>query len=174
LLASAAPSTIGFAQRFGYFEMRAQLPSGPGVWPAFWLNSNLPVGAKEPSVEIDVLEYYGQFPEAYHSVVHVWDKTDPKQSRAQDHIVPVPPGSLSSGFHTYGVDVEPQWITFYLDRQPTWRVPTPPELKQPLMILLNLALGGGWPIDDTPDPSMMKIDYVHVYEPSPEGEQPCS
>jgi len=174
LLASATPTTSGFAQRFGYFEMRAQLPPGPGVWPAFWLNSNLPSGTKDPSVEIDVMEYYGQFPTAYHSVVHVWEKVDPKQSRTQDHVTEVPFGSLSSGFHLYGVDVEKDWITFYLDRQPIWRVPTPAELQRPLMILVDLALGAGWPIDRTPNPSIMKIDYVHVFAARADDDKgPC-
>ena len=107
----ATPIGGGFSQRYGYFEMRAELPPGPGVWPAFWLNSNQPKGDKQPGVEIDVIEYYGQFPDAYHSAVHVWDKVDPKQSRELDHVTSVPSGTLSSGFHTFGVDVEPDWIT---------------------------------------------------------------
>jgi glycosyltransferase involved in cell wall biosynthesis len=119
LLASAKPDGSGFAQRFGYFELRAQLPSGPGVWPAFWLNANQPQGSKEPGVEIDVLEYYGQFTDGYHSVVHVWDPIDTAKSRHEDHITNVPPGALISGFHTYGVDVEKDWITFYFDRHET-------------------------------------------------------
>jgi glycosyltransferase involved in cell wall biosynthesis len=171
LLASAAPSTVGFSQRYGYFETRAQLPPGPGVWPAFWLGTNQPQGSKKPGVEIDVLEYYGQFPNAYHSVVHVWEKVDPTKSRAQGHVTEVSPGSLTSGFHTYGVDVEPDWITFYLDRRETWRVATPPELQEPLLVLVNLALGSGWPIDQTPNPSIMKVDYVHAYRPRAKDER---
>jgi beta-glucanase (GH16 family) len=163
LLASATPSNSGFAQRYGYFEMRAQLPPGPGLWPAFWLNANQSHDDPRPGVEIDVIEYYGQFPNAYHSVVHVWDKADPKHSREMDHVTKVPSGSLTSGFHTYGVDVEPDWITFYLDRRETWRAATPPELKDPLMVLADLAMGPGWPIDRTPNPSIMKVDYVHVF-----------
>jgi hypothetical protein len=31
------------------------------------------------------------------------------------------------------------------------------------MLLLNLALGPGWPIDKTPNPSVMEVDYVPVY-----------
>lgn len=165
LLASAAPSTVGFSQRYGYFETRAQLPPGPGTWPAFWLGTNQPEGSKEPGVEIDVFEYYGQFPNAYHSAIHVWEKVDPTKSRAEDHITDVSPGSLTNAFHTYGVNVEPDWITFYLDRRETWRVATPPELQEPLLVLVNLALGSGWPIDQTPNPSIMKVDYVHAYRP---------
>jgi beta-glucanase (GH16 family) len=166
LLASATPSNAGFAQRYGYFEMRAQLPPGPGTWPGFWLNANQRHNDPNPGVEIDVVEYYGQFPDAYHSAVHVWNKADPKKSTVQDHVIAVPSGSLTSGFHTYGVDVEPDWITFYRDRRETWQLATPAELKDPLMVLVDLALGSGWPIDKTPNPSVMQVDYVHVFAPS--------
>lgn len=166
LLASATPTNAGFAQRYGYFEMRAELPPGPGLWPGFWLNANQRHDDPRPGVEIDVIEYYGQFPTAYHSAVHIWDKTDPKnKSRVLDHVTEVPSGSLTSGFHTYGVEVEPDTITFYLDRRETWRVATPAELKDPLMVLVDLAMGSGWPIDHTPNPSIMKVDYVHVFAP---------
>jgi beta-glucanase (GH16 family) len=171
LLASARPDGNGFAQRYGYFEARAKLPPGPGVWPAFWLNANQPHGAKDPSVEIDVLEYYGQFPDGFHSVLHVWDNSGGSNSRAADHVTPVVYGSLYRDFHTYGVDVEPDWLTFYLDRRQTWRVATPAELTKPLMLLVNLALGSGWPIDRTPNPSLMEIDYVHAYERSSAGRR---
>ena len=55
LLASADSSGRGFSQQYGYFEMRAKLPKGPGVWPAFWLGSIVDKAAPA-SVEIDVLE----------------------------------------------------------------------------------------------------------------------
>ncbi|HXC26702.1 MAG TPA: family 16 glycosylhydrolase [Stellaceae bacterium] len=172
LIASAMPDNGGFAQRYGYFEMRAQLPPGPGTWPGFWLNANQPKNDPRPGVELDVIEYYGQFPDAYHSAVHVWNKADPKKSTVEDHVTAVPSGSLTSEFHIYGVDVEPDFITFYLDRSETWRVATPPELRDPLMMLVDLALGSGWPIDKTPNPSVMKVDYVHVFAPPSEGAAP--
>src|ERR1700720_1335198 len=171
LLASAHPDGTGFAQRYGYFEARAKLPEGPGVWPGFWLNANQPRADKDPGVEIDVLEYYGQFPEGFHSSVHIWDNSGADDNRVSDHVTPVSYGSLYRDFHTYGVDVEPDWVIFYLDRHETWRLATPAELTKPLMVLVSLALGSGWPIDRTPNPSIMEIDYVHVYERDPAGGQ---
>jgi beta-glucanase (GH16 family) len=165
LLSSADPTTAGFALMYGYFEARMKLPPGPGVWPAFWLNSNKSKDDKTPSVEIDVLEYYGQFPDGFHSVWHIWDKVDPKKNTGGEIITSVPSGSLNDSFHTYGVDVTKEWIVFYLDRREIGRTPTPPEHTKPLMILVNLALGSGWPIDKTPNPSDLLVDYVYAFAP---------
>ena len=68
LLSSTDPSGQGFQMQYGYFEMRAKMPPGPGVWPAFWLIYNR---SPESSLEIDVVEYYGLTPDSYRSVLKV-------------------------------------------------------------------------------------------------------
>ena len=40
---------------YGYFEMRAKLPKGQGIWPAFWLTN-------DDTIEIDVFEMLGDRP----------------------------------------------------------------------------------------------------------------
>lgn len=163
LISSIDREGKGFAQLYGYFEMRAKMPPGPGVWPAFWLNSSMSRDNLDPAVEIDVVEYYGQFPKDIHSTVIIWPKGE-RKNRAVANIHRVPDMRLSEGFHSYGVSVEPDWIIMYFDGEETWRTPTPPEHKYPLMVLCNLALGSGWPIDKTINPSYMYVDYIRVYE----------
>jgi len=70
---------------------------------------------------------------------------------------------MTDDFHNYGVMVDTAFITFYYDGVELRRVKTPPEAKVPLYILVDLALGGGWPIDKTPSPSYMYVDYVRAY-----------
>jgi beta-glucanase (GH16 family) len=163
LLASQDATGHGFAQRFGYFEMRAKLPAGPGVWPAFWLDSLTPPGSSDPSLEVDIIEQYGKFPDHYNSTIILWPKTPDTRQRSAAKIHTVPYGSMSADFHTYGADVEPEWTVFYFDRVEKWRVKTPTEHTHDLMILVDLGLGSGWPIDKTPSPSFMYIDYIRAY-----------
>ena len=163
LLASADSNGRGFAQTYGYFEMKAMLPKGDGTWPAFWLATNLPKGSSEPALEVDALEHYGRFPGDFHSGFHLWHVAPPNDL-AKEHITPVEAGSLYSHYHQYGVDVEPDMITYYFDHKETWHVQTPSQHKKPLLILLNLALGSGWPIDKTPNPSIMTVAYVKVFQ----------
>ena len=47
-----------FSQKFGYFEIRAKIPVGQGVWPAFWMLADN--GGWPP--EIDMMEGRGQRP----------------------------------------------------------------------------------------------------------------
>jgi hypothetical protein len=167
LLASVDPQGHGFALQYGYFEMRAKLPAGEGLWPAFWLDSLPPPSSTDPSIEIDVMEHYGRFPAAYNATLTVWPKTDMSLKRSAQKIISVPSGSLSQAFHNYGVAVAPDWTVFYLDQTEVWRVPTPPEHKHGLMLLVDLGLGSGWPIDQTPSPSFMYIEYIRAYATKP-------
>jgi beta-glucanase (GH16 family) len=161
LLAAADATGAGKGTRYGYFEARMKMPPGPGTWPAFWLVSLIPQPATEPGVEIDVLEYYGHITDAYASNLHVWHKG--KETLGVGTKIDVPNGALVADYHTYGVDVSPQAIVFFHDGKRVWTQPTPPELTAPLYPLVNLALGSGWPIDKTPNPSTLLVDYVHVY-----------
>lgn len=162
ILASTDPSGKGFQLEYGYFEMRAKLPTGPGVWPAFWLIYN---AAPDASLEIDALEYYGHAPDIYHSAVAVWSKDASVEQRIDPIQHEVPYGHLTDAFRDYGVLVGEDEIVFYLDKQEMGRVPTPKEHMGPLFILLNLALGSGWPIDETKNPSYMYVDHVRAYRP---------
>jgi beta-glucanase (GH16 family) len=163
LLASNDPKGDGFSLQYGYFEMSAKLPDTKGVWPAFWLSSSYdrtqPGAGADGSVEIDVLEYYG-FGDSYRVTAHVWS---PKPHRAEDRRALMPKRDAGTGFHTYGALVTPNKITFYRDRRAVAQLDTPKEHNKPLMILLNLGLGGGWPIDEVKDPSHMYVDYVRAY-----------
>jgi beta-glucanase (GH16 family) len=162
LLAAADPSGNGTGTRYGYFEARMKMPPGPGTWPAFWLAALKPASDREGNVEIDVIEYYGQFTSAFRSSLHVW-YTDRSRYRGHGTKVSVPDHSLVSDFHRYGVDISPQAIVFFLDGKEFWRQPTPEELTYPMFPLVNLALGSGWPIDQTPNPSILLVDYVQIY-----------
>jgi beta-glucanase (GH16 family) len=163
LIASADGRGIGFSQLYGYFEFRAKLPAGDGTWPAFWLASVASPPPRQTSIEIDIMEHYGRSPADFHSVVHIWNADGSHPRPSASHITPVPSGSLYSDFHNYGVDVEPDLIIVYFDRKEVWRTATPAEHQRPLLILADLALGSGWPIDKVPNPSIMQIAYIHTF-----------
>jgi beta-glucanase (GH16 family) len=163
LLSSTDGAGAGFSQQYGYFEIKAKLPPGPGLWPGFWLIGNKAPGG---SAEVDVLEYLGHDPAKYEATVHVWPRNGKGRNYEAKFAIPVAPDSLVDDFHTYGVSVDPAEIVFYLDRREVARTPTPPEHRQKLFMLVSLAMGSGYPIDKTPNPSAMLVDYVRAYAKS--------
>ena len=172
LIAAADSTGAGTGVQYGYFEARMKFPPGPGTWPAFWLASLKPANDQAPGVEIDAVEYYGHSDARFSSALHVWYKgADRALTRQSVHRTDVAAGSLVADFHNYGVRVAPDKITYYFDGALIWSQDTPPELKQPLYPLVNLALGSGFPIDHTPDPSVLSIEYVRVYAFDPEGRK---
>jgi beta-glucanase (GH16 family) len=160
LLSTRDPRDAGFKQAGGYFETRMKFPVGPGTWPAFWLVAR---GDPEYDAEIDVVEYYGHFNDGYHVNLHLWPTRKSLRPQTQGAIVSVPANSLSSDYHVYGVEISESEIVFYLDRREVKAFPTLSPMKYPMSILLDLALGSGWPIDKTVDPSILRVDYVRAY-----------
>lgn len=160
LLSSTDPQSHGFAATYGYFEMDATFPPGKGTWPAFWLltaDRNA-----DPDIEIDVIEYLGLKTDRFQATVTVRPKGG-RPARSTWKFISVPPGSLVGTPHAYGVAVGHKDIVFFLDRKEVWRTPTPAEHTKPLGVLLNLALGSGYPIDETPNPSKMVVSKVSYY-----------
>lgn len=140
-----------FSQTYGYFEMRARLPRGKGIWPAFWL---LPADGGWPP-EIDVMESVGDPSKAYvtaHS----------KLAKSIGVEVKLTPDQ----FHTFAVSWDTRQLIWYVDGRETARQVTPADLDKPMFMLANLALGGGWagdPDPTTPLPATFTIDYIRAY-----------
>lgn len=154
-----------FSQTYGYFEMRAELPAGQGFWPAFWL---LPADGSWPP-EIDVMEMLGHDPGTLYTTVHsLAPGQTPGNHTMSQGISAV--ADMSGGYHTYGVDWQPDTLTYYFDGQEIYCTPTPAGLDKPMYMIANLAVGGSWPGDadaSTPFPAQMNIDYMRAYQASP-------
>ena len=146
-----------FAQTYGFFEVRAELPSGQGLWPAFWLEPANNIY----SCELDAFEQLGSDPTTIYSTTH--GETGPNWVV---NFNPVHVANTSTAFHTYGVDWEPTTTTFYFDGHKTVSVPTPDSMNGPMYMILNLAVGGQWSwpgLDTSQTPASMKIDWVRAY-----------
>ncbi|MBS7457539.1 glycoside hydrolase family 16 protein [Coralloluteibacterium stylophorae] len=168
LLSSVDTAGNGFAQKYGYFEARMKFPPGKGVWPSFWLIGRDRVsGASDHTAEIDVVEYYGRAPGEFRSAAHIWPRAGSTVQESHRHNRHEVANSLTANFHTYGVLIGETDTVYYFDRREIWRFPTPPQYRVPMFPLVNLALGGGWPIDETPNPSYLYVDYVRAYSEAP-------
>jgi beta-glucanase (GH16 family) len=124
-------------------------------------------------VELDALEAYG-FSGVYNVGTHLW-RAKPELGESS----PVEPttatgysqanpkgGDLSWEFHDYGIDVTDSHYVFYCDGREVKRFAAFPASGPPdeLFVLLNLALGGGWPVPTPPGKRHdLWVDYVRVY-----------
>jgi beta-glucanase (GH16 family) len=150
-----------FSQTYGYFEISAQVPSGQGLWPAFWL---LPQSGAWPP-EIDVLELLGHEPSAYYVGSHWKDATGKHAFKTQKILAGL---DLSQGFHSYGTLWTADRLTYYLDGKEVFYMSTPPGVTEPMYLLAGLAVGGNWPgapNATTKFPAEFQIDYIRAYTP---------
>ena len=155
--------------KYGYFESRAKLPLGKGIWPAFWmLGSNIDAVGWPKCGEIDILEYVGKEQNTVFNSLHTQASHGNTINTKKTEI-----NGIESGFHVYAVDWTKDHIDFFVDGQLMYRFN--PEDKneatwpfnQPFYFLINMAIGGnfGGPnVDDTIFPQNFEIDYIKVYQ----------
>jgi beta-glucanase (GH16 family) len=144
-----------FAQTYGYFEIRADMPERQGVWPAFWL---LPADGSWPP-ELDVIEMTGQDPNKLVLTAHS------KATGSHTVVGSTPYVADTSGFHTYGVLWTEDALVWYFDNVEVARAATPADMHKPMYMLVDLAVGGiaGTPTDGLATPAEMKIDFIRAY-----------
>jgi beta-glucanase (GH16 family) len=156
--------------QYGRIEARLKVPSGDGLWPAFWMLGDSFATMGWPDCgEVDIMEYVGREPDLVMGTLH-----GPGYSGAsglskwnrQEY-------AIADEFHTYAVEWTADQIEWFYDGESYFTV-TPADVgerewvfDQPFFIILNLAAGGtlGGAIGlDTEFPAQYMVDYVRVYQ----------
>ncbi|SDI78035.1 Glycosyl hydrolases family 16 [Frankineae bacterium MT45] len=156
-----------FAFTHGVLSARIKVPSGDGIWPAFWLvGQDITEVGWPASGEIDVVETVNSARSAA-STVH-----GPTSSGSAWQVSHQQPSarSYAEAFHVYSVERRRNAIIFRIDGAVVAQV-TPAQLKpnerwvfeKPMCFLLNVAVGGdlpGRPSAQTPDSATMLVDWI--------------
>lgn len=157
--------------RFGRIDIRAVMPVGRGIWPAFWLMPQESVHGPWPtSGELDMMEYLGHEPSKIYGTVHFGPgpgSTNISRSTVFDQ------GRLDQAFHLYSLVWKQDTIQWLLDDK-VYSTITKVDLgantypfNEDFYFIINLAVGGNWP--GSPDqstvfPQHLIVDYIRFYQ----------
>lgn len=155
---------------YGRIEVNAKIPYGQGMWPAIWmLPTDWSYGGWPSSGEIDIMEHVNSGSEIHGSVhTEAYNHRIGTQKTGQ---ISIP--DADDNFHVYAIEWSEDKIDFMVDGQvyftfnndkkgdyKTW------PFDKRFHLLLNVAVGGDWPGNPTPQtlfPKEMVVDYVRVY-----------
>jgi beta-glucanase (GH16 family) len=154
---------------YGRIEARIKLPSGAGLWPAFWLlGSDIGTRGWPACGEIDVMEYVGRDPSSLYGTAHGPGYSGAGGLGGKLRVE----GDLAGDYHVFAVEWEPESIRWFCDGKEYFAL-SPDSLggrkwvfDHPFFVILNLAVGGGFAGNVAPDtsfPARMLVDYVRAY-----------
>jgi beta-glucanase (GH16 family) len=187
-----------FAFKYGRIEASIKLPSGQGLWPAFWMlpQDDEPdaapgkgiYGVYAQSGEIDIVEAInldanptpsgrGGGNEIF-STIHFGGDSSVNQNLRSETLY-TPSFDVTADFHTYAFEWDEFEMRWYADGtlykvENSWSSAGgayPAPFDEPFYVLFNLAVGGsfpGSPDGSTPSPATMEVDWIRVYS----GEAP--
>jgi beta-glucanase (GH16 family) len=157
--------------QYGKITARIKLPYGQGIWPAFWmLGSNIDQVGWPKCGEIDIMEMIGGGEgrdNATYGTLH-WDSNGHRELGGSKELIS---GILNDDFHEFTINWDSEKVEWLLDNKTYNSLDITDDLMsefhQHFFIILNLAVGGNWPGDPTPQtvfPQEMVVDYVRVYQ----------
>jgi beta-glucanase (GH16 family) len=162
-----------FEQAYGRFQARIKIPTGQGIWPAFWIMGNNGEVGWPARGELDIMENRGKEPTINVGAMHGPGYSGANDFRAE-YIVPE---GVWMDFHVFAVEWEENVVRWYVDDN-LYQTRTPDDLAErdpalewvydhPFYVIMNVAVGGkfpGNPDDTTPFPQELVADYVRVYQ----------
>jgi len=155
--------------QYGRMEAKVKLPTGKGIWPAFWMLGSTIRKIGWPNCgEIDILEYIGRDPHAVYTSLHT-EASHGNTINTKKTIFP----AIEDGYHVFAIDWTKDKIEFLVDDvsvytfEPKDKTANVWPYNQPFFFILNVAVGGnfgGPEVDDTIFPQEYSIDYIRVYQ----------
>jgi hypothetical protein len=164
--------------KYGRIEARIKLPTGGGMWPAFWMMPTHAVyGGWAASGEIDILEA-NNVPTWIAGNLHFGGEWPLNTSIGSTKYYGGGGVDFSLDYHVYALEWETNEFRWYCDgnlykTETSWwssggAYPAP--FNQEFYIILNIAVGGDYTGCTEPScitatfPQEMRIDYVRVYQ----------
>ncbi len=165
---------------YGRVEMRAKIPTGGGMWPAFWMLPQDDVyGGWASSGEIDIMEASNGTTSVAGTLHYGGSWPDNTYSGGSYSLGGA---NFADDFHIYAIEWEPDVMRWYVDgvlfstkTSAQWftnAAPGNPQapFDQEFYIILNSAVGGNYTGCISPGcvtasfPQEFLVDYVRVYE----------
>lgn len=164
---------------YGKLEMRAKLPCGEGIWPAFWtLGVNIKDTPWPACGEIDIMEMVGGKGRDI-STCPFGDYVSDSTVQATVHYTDEKKGlqrafefsdrKFCEDFHIFGIEWTEEHIKFYVDNviYNSVDIRDIEAFHKPQYVLVNTAIGGSWakdPDDTTEFPQKYYIDWIRYYK----------
>ena len=169
---------------YGRIEMKAKLPKGQAVFPAFWtlgsdfhLDGNIAQGIGWPdSGEIDIMELIGNGTaggvngnkQVYQTLHYGTNGEDDGKYAGHGTCYTLPSGIFNDDYHVFGINWSKGKIEWYVDDQIVRTVDYSDDqralecIDRPQYIEFNLALGGAWPgaAGENLAGTKFEVDYV--------------
>ncbi len=174
-------SDIDDLPAYGYYEIRAKLPSESGAWPAIWMLGDMENNTWPATGEIDMVEWSSKnFSEADGDTIihalHMTDRHGGNPIKWEGKI-----DSQVDDWHTYQLWWTPESIKLGVDggvydahltyNKPSGATNNNWPYDDPMDIIMNVAIGGTLGGDEyVPAGSFnyeMYVDYVRVYQTAP-------
>ena len=156
---------------FGRIDIRAILPRGKGIWPAFWLlPQNNVFGGWPRSGEIDLMELIGHEANRVYGTLHFGPGPGSTQISRNYTLAS---NTFNDEFHVFSIEWKQDQIKWFVDGNLYSTVnkadfgATNYPFNEAFYLIFNLAVGGNWP--GNPDastyfPQWLIVDYVRVYQ----------
>ncbi len=156
--------------KFGRVDIRAKLPRGQGIWPAFWmLGANFKTVGWPSCGEIDIMEFLGHDEKRVHSTIH-FKAGNNATNRTSSLLNDTP---LPDEYHVYSLDWQQDKIRMLIDDKlinefnPATLAGAGHPFNESFFFIINLAIGGNWPGSPnatTYFPQWLYVDYIRVFQ----------
>lgn len=157
---------------YGTVEARIALPTGKGIWPAFWmLGENIDAVSWPACGEIDIIEAVNSESIVYGTNHWQFEGSHAEYGNNTNDFHGAKKELDITQFHTYKLTWDDKLIAMYVDDFKYHEISIENNaggtdaFHKPLFFLLNVAVGGNWPgfeIDDAQFPNEMLVDYIRV------------